>query len=199
MSKREIVYQKREMVYLKRGILHSKRGILQQSPQYPESGAVYLTGTENVTIERCAFKYLEGNGVFVAGYNRNLSITYTELTHIGDSPIALWGFTEGDDPLQPPGTGIDGSKGLQPRGVRIHQNLCHNYGFHQKQSSCVFIAKSVGVDMTENVAFNGARAHINQNDAFGMGHRLARNVMWSSCRESSDHGVFNSWNRQVRF
>ena len=30
----------------------------------------------------------------------------------------------------------------------------------------------------------------------GGGSLMARNVMWSSCRESSDHGVFNSWNRQ---
>ena len=44
----------------------------------------------------------------------------------------------------------------------------------------------------ENVAFNGPRAHVNQNDALGMGHLMARNVMWNSCRESSDHGVFNS-------
>ena len=49
----------------------------------------------------------------------------------------------------------------------------HEYGFHQKQSSCVFIAKSVGVDMTENVAFNGARAHINANDARRPGCRAA--------------------------
>jgi len=34
------------------------------------------------------------------------------------------------------------------------------------------------------------------DDAFGGGSLMARNVMWSSCRESSDHGVFNSWNRQ---
>ena len=61
-------------------------------------------------------------------YNRNTTITNSELTQIGDSPIALWGYTQGDDPLQPAGTGIDGSKGLQPRGVDITRNLCHEYG-----------------------------------------------------------------------
>ena len=161
-------------------------------------------------------------------YNRNTTITNSELTQIGDSPIALWGYTQGGDPLQPAGTGIDGSKGLQPRGVDITRNLCHEYGkcsslplrllppkphrsllhplcalrqphgsfllpgYHQKQSSCVFIAKSMFVNVVENVAFNGPRAHVNQNDALGMGHLMARNVMWNSCRESSDHGVFNS-------
>ena len=38
-----------------------------QSPQYAESGAVYLSGTANVTFDNCVFKYLEGNGVFIAG------------------------------------------------------------------------------------------------------------------------------------
>ena len=56
----------------------------------------------------------------------------------------------------------------------------------------MFIAKSMFVNVVENVAFNGPRAHVNQNDALGMGHLMARNVMWNSCRESSDHGVFNS-------
>ena len=39
-----------------------------QSPQYAESGAVYLSGTANVTFDSCVFKYLEGNGVFIAGW-----------------------------------------------------------------------------------------------------------------------------------
>ena len=159
-----------------------------QSPQYVESGAVYLSGTLNITLDNCIWKYLDGNGVFIAGYNRNTTITNSELTQIGDSAIALWGYTEGADPLQPPGTGIDGSKGLQPRYVDITRNLCHEIGYHQKQSSCVFIAKSMFVNILEMVAYNGPRAHVNQNDGMGMGHVMARNVMWSSCRESSDHG-----------
>eukprot|EP01047_Picozoa_sp_COSAG01_P027595 COSAG01_NODE_1826_length_9132_cov_12.328684_4_plen_104_part_00 len=94
---------------------------------------MYLTGTKNVTLSGCIWKYLDGNGLFVAGYNRNTTVTNSEFTQIGDSPIALWGYTEGADPLQPPGTGIDGSRGLQPRGVKISSNLCHEYGYHQKQ------------------------------------------------------------------
>ena len=89
-----------------------------QSPQYIESGAVYLSGTHNVSFDTCIWKYLDGNALFIAGYNRNTTITNSELTQIGDSPIALWGFTEGEDPLQPVGTGVDGSKGLQVTNPR---------------------------------------------------------------------------------
>ena len=52
--------------------------------------------------------------------------------------------------------------GLQPRGVNITRNLCHEYGDHQKQSSFVFIAKSMWVNVLENVVYNAARAHVNQ-------------------------------------
>ena len=65
-------------------------------------------GTNNRKVEgKEAFS--AGNAVFIAGYNRNVTITNSELTQIGDSPIALWGYTRGQDPLQPAGTGIDGT------------------------------------------------------------------------------------------
>ena len=135
-----------------------------QSPQYPESGAVYLAGTEGVTLRGCRLMYLQGNGVYLSGYNRGASVLDTELTMIGDSPIVLWGYTQSTDPMMPPGTGIDGSAGNQPRGSLIEGNLCHEYGLHQKQSSCVFMTKSMRTIIRNNVMFNAARAHINQND-----------------------------------
>ena len=44
--------------------------------------------------------------------------------------------------------------------------------------------------------FNGPRAGINANDHFGGGDEIAHNLVFSSCRESGDHGPYNSWNRQ---
>lgn len=131
-----------------------------QSPQYAESGAIYLAGTENVNFDRCVFKYLDGNGIYLAGYNRNTTIQRSELTQIGDSAVALWGYTKGNDPAQPPGTGIDGSDGNQPRGTIIRECLCHEYGFFQKQSSCIHMGKSMQTKILSSVMFNGPRAHV---------------------------------------
>jgi len=47
-----------------------------------------------------------------------------------------------------------------------------------------------------NVFFNGPRAGINANDGFGGGDEIAYNLVFSTCRESGDHGPFNSWDRQ---
>ena len=37
---------------------------------------------------------------------------------------------------------------------------------------------------------------INANDGFGGGDEIGHNLVFSSCRESGDHGPFNSWDRQ---
>jgi hypothetical protein len=42
--------------------------------------------------------------------------------------------------------------------------------------------------------YNGPRAHVNFNDGFRGGAHLDR-LLFNSCRESGDHGPFNSWDR----
>jgi len=44
--------------------------------------------------------------------------------------------------------------------------------------------------------FNLARAGFNFNDGFGGGDAVYENVLFNTCRESSDHGPINSWDRQ---
>lgn len=41
------------------------------------------------------------------------------------------------------------------------------------------------------------RAGINFNDGFGGGNLIESNLLFNTCRESGDHGPFNSWDRQV--
>merc|ERR1712190_517932 len=40
------------------------------------------------------------------------------------------------------------------------------------------------------------RAAINKNDGFGGESVIEHNLVFSTCRESGDHGPFNSWDRQ---
>ena len=46
------------------------------------------------------------------------------------------------------------------------------------------------------MVFNLARAGFNFNDGFGGGDVVTANVLFNTCRESSDHGPINSWDRQ---
>lgn len=60
-------------------------------------------------------------------------------------------------------------------------------------------AKTAYTTITGNVFFNGPRAGINFNDGFCGGDELSHNLVFSTCRESGDHGPFNSWDRQPFF
>ncbi|XP_065181055.1 uncharacterized protein LOC135811743 [Sycon ciliatum] len=150
------------------------------------SGAVFAEGTKLLTIENCVFKNLDGNGLFLSGFVHDSMISNNEFTLIGDTAMAAWGYTNL----------IDGTSGEQPRRNRIEQNFIHEIGLYEKQSSCWFQAKSAQTTLRTNICFNGPRAGVNINDGFGGGNEMEDNVLFNMCRESSDHGPFNSWDRQ---
>lgn len=157
-------------------------------------GVLYIEGTEMTTVDSCIFERLEGNAIMVSGYNRNTSIHANEFVWIGSSAIAQWGYTNGSSAS---GMGYDGTYGNQPRFTNISYNFVHELGIWEKQSSFYFQAKSCQNYIYRNIFFNGPRAGINFNDGFGGGSEIVENILFNSCRESSDHGPFNSWDRQV--
>jgi hypothetical protein len=48
-----------------------------------------------------------------------------------------------------------------------------------------------------DIFYNGPRANLNFNDQFGGDNHILSNLIFNSCRETADHGPFNSWGRQV--
>ena len=78
----------------------------------------------------------------------------------------------------------------------MERNLFHEIGIWEKQASGFFQAKAAQTTLRHNVAFNLARAGFNFNDGFGGGDEIIENVLFNTCRESSDHGPINSWDRQ---
>lgn len=104
----------------------------------------------------------------------------------GGTAFAAWGYTDG----------IDATSGHQPRHTEVAYNLVHEIGLYEKQSSAWFQAKTALTRIHNNIFFNGPRAHINFNDGMGGGNEVTQNLLFNSCRESSDHGPINSWDRQ---
>lgn len=74
----------------------------------------------------------------------------------------------------------------------MEQNFIHELGHYEKQSSPWFQAKSCLNVIHQNIFFNMPRAGINFNDGFGGGSVVTENLGYNTCRESSDHAVFNS-------
>ncbi|CAJ1407030.1 unnamed protein product [Effrenium voratum] len=162
--------------------------------------AVFLQGTDSVLIDGCTFDRLDGNGVMVSGYNRDATIRDSDFSYLGGNAVVAWGFTNETktDPGRPgislsnaPAAGVDGTDGEHPVGTTVQNCSAREIGLYEKQSS-FFVQSRV----LSNVFFNGPRAGINMNDGFGGGDEIAYNLVFSTCRESGDHGPFNSWDRQ---
>ena len=155
--------------------------------------AIFFENTEKCTFQYNIVERVDGNGLMLSGYNRESVIQYNDFAWMGDSAILSWGRTE-DDGMSV--NGISGMAGNQPRGSKILYNVVHELGMSQKQSSFYMQAKSAQALIKGNVMFNGPRAGVNFNDGFGGATELTENLIFNTCRESSDHGPFNSWDRQ---
>ena len=156
--------------------------------------ALFLEGTESLVAEGLRFERVDGNAMMLSKYHRNATVRDSEFAWLGGSAIALWGYT---DELSDGGAhGYDGTGGDFPLRTTIEGNLFREIGIWEKQSSAVFQAKAARTTIRKNVAFNLARAAINFNDGFGGGDLVSENVLFNTCRESSDHGPINSWDRQ---
>lgn len=158
--------------------------------------AIFLEGTEKVTLDGCMFDRLDGNGVMFSGYNRFATVQNSDFQYIGGSAMAGWGYTNETSGDNHPYAGVDGTDGEHPRYTSILSNTVREVGLYEKQNSFYVHAKTAQSTIKGNVFFNGPRAGINFNDGFGGGDEIAHNLVFSTCRESGDHGPFNSWDRQ---
>jgi len=156
------------------------------------TAALFFEGTIGLSIQNSTFERIDGLSIFLSGYHRFANIQDSEFIWLGETAIALWGYTRGS-PIE--GMGPDTTNGDQARNTSIVRNYFHELGVFQKQSSAVFQAESGLSVISDNVMINGPRAMVCFNDGSLGGSLIERNLMANSCRESSDHGAFNSWDR----
>lgn len=117
--------------------------------------AVFLEGTEHLSITNCSFSRLGGNAIMLSKYHRYASITSSDFEWLGGSAVALWGWT---DEISDGGVhGIDGTDGNYPRYTTVEGNLFREIGVYEKQSSAFFTAKAAQSVVRHNVVFNLAR------------------------------------------
>jgi len=148
-------------------------------------GAIRVEGSESTAIKNCLFTRLDTNAISINGYNRHAVVDKNEFVWLGQNAITSWGRADKND----------GRSGNVPLYSRITNNLAHEIGHIQKQSSFYFQAETALATIENNIVFNIPRAAINFNDGFGGGAEVAHNLLFNTCRESGDHGAFNSWDR----
>ena len=161
------------------------------------SAAVLAEGVEGLAVSFCNFTRLDNNALLLSGYSRGARITDSAFSLLGESAIALWGRVGGEEALAPD-FGWDTRNGDQPRFTLVQRNLCSRIGIWQKQSACLFQAEAALTRAADNIFYDVPRAAVNENDLGMGGSVVERNAMWSVCKETADHGVFNSWSRTAR-
>jgi len=148
-------------------------------------GAVLIEGATNIEISDCFFTRIDGNAIYLGGYSRGVQILRNEFSLLGNNAIASWGKS----------VDYDGTGGQQPRRGLIYGNVAHDIGLEQKQSSFYFTAQSCENTIVGNIVYNIPRAAINFEDNFGGATLVQDNLLFNTCRESSDHSSINSWSR----
>ena len=104
-------------------------------------GALLLEGTEDAAVSDCLFTRIDGNAVFLSGYNRRTVVARNEFVWLGQNAVASWGRTDE----------WDGTGGQQPRHTTLFGNFAHEIGNIQKQSSFYFQAASCENTISSNV------------------------------------------------
>eukprot|EP01062_Namystynia_karyoxenos_P023974 TRINITY_DN19300_c0_g1_i1.p1 TRINITY_DN19300_c0_g1~~TRINITY_DN19300_c0_g1_i1.p1 ORF type:complete len:935 (+),score=273.61 TRINITY_DN19300_c0_g1_i1:66-2870(+) len=148
-------------------------------------GAIRMEGVEGTTVTECLFTRLDSNAISINGYARNVTIDKNEFVWLGQSAVASWGRAKDNM----------GTDGEFPRYNTLTRNFVHEIGHIQKQSSFYFQAETAEAVIKDNICFNIPRAAVNFNDGFGGGSEMSDNLFFNTCRESGDHGAFNSWDR----
>jgi len=135
-------------------------------------GAIRIEGSEDSSVRNCLFSRLDGNAISVNGYNRRLVIDMNEFVYLGQNAIASWGRAKQ----------YNGTDGDYPRYTQVTNNLAHELGLIQKQSSFYFQAETAETVLANNIVFNIPRAGVNFNDGFGGGSEMRENLMFNTCR-----------------
>lgn len=130
------------------------------------SGAITVTGVEEVTVAHNQFTRCDGNGISLNDYARNVTIVSNDFNWIGESAMTSYGSTShcvhANCSVKLPGpVGPDGRGGNQPRGTRVMGNLAREFGIWQKQSSAWAQQLTADSWIESNVFFNSPRAAIN--------------------------------------
>ena len=132
-----------------------------------------------------------GNGVTVSKYARDIVISNNEIVRIGDSGILVVGDLKYET-ATPWDHSVDGA---YPLNTTVSGNLIHELGLFTKQTAGFFQALAANTSVIGNIVLNGPRSALNFNDAAFGGNDISRNLLANVVRETTDHGPWNSWDR----
>ncbi|MCC9656575.1 right-handed parallel beta-helix repeat-containing protein [Rhodopirellula halodulae] len=188
-----------------RTFMETKEQMLRSDWTIYRGGAVFLKGTEDITITDSEMDQLGGNAVFVSDYNRRVKIQRCHIHDTGASGVCFVGNPNAvRDPLFRYGEKNDlnqvdrtpGPKNNQyPADCVVDDCLIHGIGRVERQPAGVQIEMASQVTVRDCSIYDCARAGINIGDGAWGGHLIERCDVFDTVQETHDHGSFNSWGR----
>lgn len=167
--------------------------------------AIFFEGTMNCHVCGCDIVDNGGNGIFFSNYNHNSSIEGSLISRIGASAIC---FVGNPDDVRSPSfryeefielDNMDFGKGPKgndhPIECNATDNLIHEIGLFEKQVTGVEISMSYRITVSHNSIYDTPRSGINISEGTWGGHIIEFNDVFSTVKETGDHGSFNSWGR----
>jgi hypothetical protein len=169
------------------------------------SGALLIEGAQNCSIANCVFDQLGATAIMVSGFNRGITISNNHFKEIGETGVCFVGdisavrspafryeqFLDYKTIDQTPGP----KNNLYPKDCLVDNNLIHDIGRVEKQSTGIEISMSENITVKNNTIYNTPRAGINIGDGTWGGHLIEYNDVFNTVMETGDHGSFNSWGR----
>ncbi len=188
-----------------RTFMRNKEPLLRSDWTVYRGGAVFLTGTEDCSLEELFVDQVGGNAIFVNNYNRRLAIRRSHIFEAGANGVAFVGDPGAvRNPLfeynqRQSVKDIDLTPGPKtdnyPAQCLLEDTLIHRTGRVEKQTAPVEISMSMDITVRHCSIYDVPRAGINISEGTWGGHVIEFNDVFDTVKETGDHGSFNSWGR----
>lgn len=188
-----------------RTFMDTKEPLLRSDWTIYRGGAVLVKESENCVFDRCVFRDIGSNGVFVDGNCEDIRVTRSHFDHIGASALCFVGWPDSvRSPLfeyneRQSLQDIDLEKGPKspnyPKNCLVEDCLIEYVGMVEKQATGVEVSMAYGVTVKNCTVCHTSRSGINFSEGTFGGHRIEGCDVFDTVRETGDHGCFNSWGR----
>lgn len=188
-----------------RTFMDTKEPLLRSDWTIYRGGAVLIRNSRDVCIDRCTFRDIGSNGVFVDGNNEDIRIIRSHFRRIGASALCFVGRSDSvRSPLfeyneTQPFAALDLEKGPKspnyPKNCLAEDCLVEYVGLTEKQATGVEISMAYGITVKNCTVCHTSRSGINISEGTFGGHRIEGCDVFDTVRETGDHGSFNSWGR----
>ncbi len=188
-----------------RTFMENKEPLVRSDWTTYRGGALFLSGTEDCSIEDCFIDQVGGNAVFVNNYNRRVAVRGCHIAKVGANGVA---FVGDRDAARVPRDWKDRSQSLAnldrtpgpktanyPANCLVEDCLIYLSGRVEKQTSPVQIELSDSITVRHCSLYDVPRAGINIGDGCWGGHVIEFCDIFDTVKETGDHGSFNSWGR----